>query len=265
MSNKNNSQISLMIKQALQELDTNPFAEPDEEPKANPTVDTGGKKPVNSVPNPIVQKKEPTVQSTPTQQPVAPKPQAHQVVQQINAQSPTEPKPQVQKPVVDPEIEKMQNDIYSMKKRMGKLQFRVYMKNFLNSLKDYELHVTRFLDDKTKVAQYLAPLKANAEALSGILQSIVSESESLEKVIGEGVVNTGMKLNEEEVELSGLERRISIGSQTYSGHQLRSVLTHMIDWNRETLGKSGLLKNVERFLNLIINDFNDDDYYLTYD
>lgn len=144
-------------------------------------------------PQPIVKKEVPSANAN---QSVATTPQK-QVVSKPTAPAPNKlfdpisshDKPvstapqQPQRPSVTPEVKAMQDAIYSMKIRMGKLGIKQSVSNFLRSLKDYDLHVTKFADNKDEVMQYLAPLKANCSALAGLLESLEAESNKLEKLI----------------------------------------------------------------------------------
>lgn len=84
---------------------------------------------------------------------------------------------------VTPEEKKTQDVIYKFKIRLGKLELKNYVSNFIKSMRDFNKNVTKYKSEKDDVIKYLAPLKASMIALSGLLQSMVADLDKIEKEI----------------------------------------------------------------------------------
>lgn len=84
---------------------------------------------------------------------------------------------------VSPEEKETQDVIYKFKIRLGKLELKTYLSNFIKAMKEFNKNVTKYKSEKEDVLKYLAPLKASMQALDGILQSMVADLEKIEKEI----------------------------------------------------------------------------------
>ena len=76
-----------------------------------------------------------------------------------------------------------QDIIYKFKIRLGKLELKNYLHNFIKSMKEFNKNVTKYKTEKEDVIKYLAPLKASMQALVGILESMVADLDKIEKEI----------------------------------------------------------------------------------
>jgi len=84
---------------------------------------------------------------------------------------------------ISPEEKETQDIIYKFKIRLGKLELKNYLHNFIKSMKEFNKNVTKYKTEKEDVIKYLAPLKASMQALVGILESMVADLDKIEKEI----------------------------------------------------------------------------------
>lgn len=142
-------------------------------------------------PNPTIPIKKPVKKTVPSPvKPMAPKPTFKPAVKRPVTKpglpkKPTVPSvPGAPKPV-DPKLQKIQQQVFTIKNRMSKLALKTLIKKFLISHHDFDINVTKNITDINKIEAYASPFRGDCESLGGALESMKIELEKLEKLIGE--------------------------------------------------------------------------------
>jgi len=125
------------------------------------------------VPSPVRQKPVAKVVPKPSQGPIKPpvKPGIPRV--------PVAPK----KPSIP--MKKTEYQIFNIKMRINKLGLNTLTSRFNQSLKDFDLNISKNNKDAEKINNYLLPVMGNLEALKNALESLDGEFEKLKDIIGE--------------------------------------------------------------------------------
>ena len=141
-------------------------------------------------PNPTIPIKQPVRKPVPSPvKPMAPKPIMKPAVKRPVT------KPVIKKPgipsapgipaPVDPKMQKIQQQVFTIKNRLSKLALKTLIKKFLISHHDFDINVTKNVKDSSKIEAYASPFRGDCESLGGALDSMKIELEKLEKLIGE--------------------------------------------------------------------------------
>lgn len=80
-------------------------------------------------------------------------------------------------------INKIKYQIFNIKMRLGKLSLNDSIRKFAQSLHDFDINITKNTTDKNEIKSYLSPVKGNLIALKGVLDSLETELNELEKLI----------------------------------------------------------------------------------
>ena len=80
-------------------------------------------------------------------------------------------------------MKKIEYQIFNIKMRINKLGINTLTSRFNQSLKDFDLNISKNSKDSNKINNYLLPVTGNLEALKNALESLNGEFEKLGKLI----------------------------------------------------------------------------------